>query len=574
MSLAIPGVRVALTPPPSVFRRPAAPLFPAPLPPESIFAASMSSYAAPDVGSATLTFTRNFPATTLLSSGLYDSAAHNTAAYTWRPELSRNVYRATDVVTSAVSGASRTAHRDLSQAEWAKTNCAAVRNAVGITGAASSASTLTASGNNATCLYAFTMASAARTLSAFVRRSAGTGAISITRDGGSTWTDITSQITDTAYARVSLSSTVTNPSVGFRIETSGDAIIVDAVNDFNTEALIVPPLIDRPESQETSTLSYTALSPAPVSGAAYYMSGYLRPLASAVITVLNDSGTFNQAELRYNPESLQGNTFSNSVLTYNTASLAISTPIPLYAEFKAGMIFGGGRLHFLSNDQLIGQLDVPNRPNPQNLGRLRVGHHGEWRDVAIQQWTGHNVVLLGDSLTADARYPALFRAEFDPLQYLFAGRGQGGDRITDVTTRVAADTANEFIVGAASNNILLWIGTNTLADNVSAATALTQLQTLIDTIKAANSGWRIILQTVLSSRTNGLTGITAANFTIQANAFNAGMSTLSSVNRIINISSLPEVQNAADTTYYADGIHLNTAGYAAVFPTIAAALRN
>ena len=50
----------------------------------------------------------------------------------------------------------------------------------------------------------------------------------MTVDGGSTYTDITSQINGSTWTRVQVSqAAVTNPNVGFRIVTSGDAIYVD-----------------------------------------------------------------------------------------------------------------------------------------------------------------------------------------------------------------------------------------------------------------------------------------------------------------------------------------------------------
>ena len=64
----------------------------------------------------------------------------------------------------------------------------------GICNQVNSCSTVKAFANNATILQQFTMASAARSFSAYVKRKTGTGTISITRDGGSNWTDVTSQI--------------------------------------------------------------------------------------------------------------------------------------------------------------------------------------------------------------------------------------------------------------------------------------------------------------------------------------------------------------------------------------------
>ena len=128
-------------------------------------------------------------------------------------------------------------NRDLSNAAWTKTNVTAVKDATGLDGIANTATTLTAAATDATILQAITLASAARCASAYVRRKTGTGTISFTQDGGSTWTDITSSLNTSTFTRVEITATLANPSVGFKISTSGDAIEVDGVmNEAGTVA--------------------------------------------------------------------------------------------------------------------------------------------------------------------------------------------------------------------------------------------------------------------------------------------------------------------------------------------------
>jgi hypothetical protein len=123
-------------------------------------------------------------------------------------------------------------NRDLTNAAWTKSNMTTALTATGIDGQVNVASVLTATAGNATCLQPRTLASAVRSFSAFVRRKTGTGTISITRDGGTTWTDITLLLNTASYVRVSIeNSTVLNPSCGFRITTSADAIEVDYCQD-------------------------------------------------------------------------------------------------------------------------------------------------------------------------------------------------------------------------------------------------------------------------------------------------------------------------------------------------------
>lgn len=112
----------------------------------------------------------------------------------------------------------------------------------GIDNAANSASTLTAGAADATILQTLTLAAAARSFSAYVKRRTGSGSVYITRDGGTNWTDITSSL-GASWTRVKIENTsVLNPSVGFKIATSGDAIDVDCVQD-EAGASISSPII-------------------------------------------------------------------------------------------------------------------------------------------------------------------------------------------------------------------------------------------------------------------------------------------------------------------------------------------
>lgn len=125
-------------------------------------------------------------------------------------------------------------NRDLTNALWVKTSCTAALNQVGIDGVSNSASLLTATGANATCLQSITAASQLRSQSAYVKRITGSGPIQMTMDGGATWGTIT--VSSGVYGRNSIpTQTLTNPQVGFRIVTSGDAIAVDFVhNEFTS----------------------------------------------------------------------------------------------------------------------------------------------------------------------------------------------------------------------------------------------------------------------------------------------------------------------------------------------------
>jgi hypothetical protein len=116
-------------------------------------------------------------------------------------------------------------NRTLTNVAWVASNITPAKDQVGADGVSNSASSITATDANGTILQTIASASAARATSAYVKRITGTGTIEMTQNNGSTWTAVT---VTSAWTRVTIpSATVTDPVVGFRIVTSGDAIAVD-----------------------------------------------------------------------------------------------------------------------------------------------------------------------------------------------------------------------------------------------------------------------------------------------------------------------------------------------------------
>ncbi|TIP08057.1 SGNH/GDSL hydrolase family protein [Mesorhizobium sp.] len=123
-------------------------------------------------------------------------------------------------------------NRDLTNAAWTKSNMTAALDQVGLDGIVASASSITATADDATVLQPIVIASAAYFQTAYIRRLSGAGAISMTMDGGATWTDVTPP--DAYWNRMSiLSQTLANPNVGFKIATSGDSFAIDLVQNEN-----------------------------------------------------------------------------------------------------------------------------------------------------------------------------------------------------------------------------------------------------------------------------------------------------------------------------------------------------
>lgn len=180
----------------------------------------------PGASLAPLTFTRASSGTYFNSSGVLQTAATDVARLDWLNSTSPLGLLIEEARTNVVLW-----NRDLTNAAWTASNVTVAKTATGIDGSANSASTLTATVGNGTVLQAITLASSARFQSAWVKRRTGTGTINMTMDNGSTWTAIT---VTASWSRLTIpTQTLANPTVGFRIVTSGDAIDVDYVQNEN-----------------------------------------------------------------------------------------------------------------------------------------------------------------------------------------------------------------------------------------------------------------------------------------------------------------------------------------------------
>lgn len=121
-------------------------------------------------------------------------------------------------------------NRTLATSPWSASNVTVSRNQVGADGLANGACSLTATANNGTVTQAVTASSAAFVLWAVIRRLSGSGALSMSLDGGSTYTAVTSQIGNAFGLPVFIpTQTLANPSVVFKIGTSGDSFAIDFV---------------------------------------------------------------------------------------------------------------------------------------------------------------------------------------------------------------------------------------------------------------------------------------------------------------------------------------------------------
>jgi len=149
-------------------------------------------------------------------------------------------------------------NRDLTNAAWVKTNATALKDQVGVDGVAASASSLTASGANGTCLQTITDASKARYQSCFIKRITGSGVVSMTLDNV-TFTPVT---VTSAWLPVEIpTQTLANPVIGFRLATSGDAVAIDMVQSENSTYRSSPIITTTASATRAADLPSTTACP-------------------------------------------------------------------------------------------------------------------------------------------------------------------------------------------------------------------------------------------------------------------------------------------------------------------------
>jgi len=167
-----------------------------------------------------ITFTRTTTATFVGSNGLIQTAAIDAPRFDYDPAtLQPRGLLIEPTATNILLHSS-----DLTQLAWVPVGATVAMTATGPDGAANSATTVTATAGNATVLQTVIAASTIRISSCYIKRRTGTGTVEITQNGGTTWTAVT---VTAGWTRVSIpSATVTNPTVGIRIVTSGDAVDV------------------------------------------------------------------------------------------------------------------------------------------------------------------------------------------------------------------------------------------------------------------------------------------------------------------------------------------------------------
>ena len=201
-----------------------------------------------------------------------------------------------------VLGATAAIRRTMADVGWVVGATTTVGSATGADGVASAAASLTFGAVEATNTILFTtvLGSAQRTYSAQVRRKTGTGAVYMTDNGGTNWTEITSLLNTSTYALVQVTRTQANPVVGFKGATNTDAIEVD-FNTIEAASFANPTPIPVNVSKAADVLTHPAsgnASQMPLTVYAEYAPTNTQSNGGDVVVMIHD-GTGNNRMLVY-----------------------------------------------------------------------------------------------------------------------------------------------------------------------------------------------------------------------------------------------------------------------------------
>lgn len=378
-------------------------------------------------------------------------------------------------------------NRDLTNAAWVKSSATAALDQPAATSdqTANTASSLLATGANATALQSITLGSSARFQTAYVKRLVGTGEIDMTMDGGTTWWPITPYINSSGYTRVPVpGKTLANPQVGFRIVTSGDKIAVDLFqnenHNFATPAIVTTTVaVTRNQDVVNGSATLRALI-SPTTGTVYeaYGTTFASP---GGLWSFSDNTSSNRIDLRSNQtgtagsfitvggvqqsginvgSQTSGGSIAAAVMSYTAGSqqLAVNGALGT-AGTPASLFASPTTMHF-------GQIAGNTNPLNQNLlvwawSPSALGGAAAQALSALSYFSlpASTIFCWGDSLTAGTEdgsgitYPNVLSTLYAPTR-MTQNMGIGGQTSTLIANRFLATP------WASNYNSVLWLGRN------------------------------------------------------------------------------------------------------------------
>lgn len=210
--------------------------------------------------------------------------------------------------------------RDFANAAWVATNVTVSQTSAGADGTTNGAARLTAGAVNATILQVVTGSSTARVVSFYIKRITGSGTVGICQDGV-TFTDISAQLSSTAFTQVSLIATQLNPSFGVQLGTSGDAIDIDFAQ-LEAGSVLTSPVVTTSASAARSADVITRAHSNGLYGSVFAAIGAPFDASAARRIVSMDDGTATNLLALVRSTSQKGQLLSTIASTSTTATTA------------------------------------------------------------------------------------------------------------------------------------------------------------------------------------------------------------------------------------------------------------
>lgn len=275
---------------------------------------------------------------------------------------------------------------------------------------------------------------------------------------------------------------------------------------------------------------------------------------------------------------------ANTKIIVNNANRTTGTPtvsattLTNTAELNIGR-WGGAGFYF---DGKIGPVISCKgylQSGPEQFWLCNNGAGRTLAEVATGIPTTTGLVLCeGDSITygygiaAGSSYPHQLGTMLGS-GYTVLSSGVSGKRITDgslanTCTNEASRIDECYDASRPSNRLVVFCGTNDLANGDSAATAYSELVTYCQARQAA--GWKVCVVTMLPRND---VSIEAARTTFNASVRSGWQSFANSIADIAADTAIGDSGDESNTTYYSDGIHPTAAGAAIVAGHISRALQ-
>lgn len=274
------------------------------------------------------TFSRASTATYFDEDGVLQTAAIDIPRYKESYYISTGIqyYTTPQLMVESASTNYCLYNRDLTNAAWTKTNVTAAKTSTGLDGVANSCTRITATSNNGTVLQAVTAPTGCR-MAYFAKRIAGTGKLLPSKDG-TNFSVLGANPAIGEWIYIGFSTAAINPTIGFRLQTSGDAWDIDMVMLESGSYTSPIPTTSASVTRAADTITYGGTSDATTTVATIeslmpYSSGSTNKLLAAangcIYNITNGGITSAPLDNGFTSDRWQEVNFNGYLLAFNGA---------------------------------------------------------------------------------------------------------------------------------------------------------------------------------------------------------------------------------------------------------------